>query len=205
MSQISDTTIGKQAQPVFPEHSAEPINTPVGPVFQGPENSARQTAVCSVFPSPFRGTEKTGRQTADRLWQRACERARNKPRFMRDAWRLTTADEPKAIRAVLCAILEQAVADWRDLQAAGFPLPRSLADAAHLRHPVSGVISVAAIMAHAPGQRLPARLEAEEVRALLLLLLTPELDRLCGYLAGAIRPAGVRRALQISAAASERK
>jgi hypothetical protein len=106
---------------------------------------------------------------------------------------------------LLCAILEQAAADWRDLQTAGFPLPRSLTDTAHLQHPVSGVISVAAIMQQAPRGRLPSMLTAEDVRSLLLLLLTPELEKLCVCLAGAIRPEGLRRALQISEVTPERK
>jgi hypothetical protein len=62
MSQLSGTLTGKQAATVSPENSAASINTPVCPVSRGPENSAPQSAVFPVFPSPFRGTEKTGKQ-----------------------------------------------------------------------------------------------------------------------------------------------
>ena len=89
----------------------------------------------------------------------------------------------KAQRHVFCAILEQAVDDWRALQRAG--LISTPAVGLRLRNIMHGRSEV-------------RDMGRADVASLLSLLTTTELDHFCAGLNNVINPDAVRRALGIS-------
>jgi len=87
-----------------------------------------------------------------------------------------------ASRALFCAILEQAVDDWRTLQRAG-RIPMCAA-----RITVAGILH---------GKPSAIRMNRKDVASLLDLLTTSALDRYCAHMNAIIKPEGIRRALGI--------
>ena len=85
-------------------------------------------------------------------------------------------------RHLLCAILEQAVDDWRCLQRAG-----------RIVTPAIGLTPKAIMQ----GQSEVRDMNRKEITSLLRLLTTTELDQFCSHLNATINPDGVRRALGI--------
>ncbi|MCX7006806.1 MAG: hypothetical protein NTY53_06095 [Kiritimatiellaeota bacterium] len=85
-------------------------------------------------------------------------------------------------RHLLCAILEQAVDDWRCLQRAG-----------RIPAPATGLTTKAIMQ----GKSEVRDMNNKEISSLLRLLTTTELDQFCTHLNATINPDGVRRALGI--------
>jgi hypothetical protein len=87
-----------------------------------------------------------------------------------------------ADRSLFCAILEQAVDDWRCLQRAG-------------RIPAAAVsVTVESIL---EGRAQVSDMSHDEIESLLQLLTTPVLDRFCAHMAAVVKPTGIRRVLGI--------
>ncbi|MCX7009807.1 MAG: hypothetical protein NTY53_21620 [Kiritimatiellaeota bacterium] len=87
-----------------------------------------------------------------------------------------------ATRSLFCAILEQAVDDWRILQRADRIPPRAThITVAHIFH----------------GKRGDVRMSKKDVASLLELLTTSALDRFCAHMIAIVKPEGIRRALGI--------
>ena len=89
-----------------------------------------------------------------------------------------------ATRSLFCAILEQALDDWRALQRAG-------------RIPKYGVSYVTAERI-LRGKSDACDMNRKDIASLLELLTTPALDRFCAHMTAIVNPDGIRRALGIS-------
>ncbi len=87
-----------------------------------------------------------------------------------------------ATRSLFCAILEQAVDDWRTLQRAGV-IPNGAA-----RLTVTQIVR---------GKPSAIHMNKKDIASLLDLLTTPALDRFCAHMTSVVKPEGIRCALGI--------
>ena len=88
-----------------------------------------------------------------------------------------------ATRSLFCAILEQAVDDWRCLQRAG-RIPKNAA-----------YVTVERILR---GKSNACDMSRKDIASLLELMTTPALDRFCAHMTAIVKPEGIRHALGIS-------